>query len=184
LKGDSPQITALHSDLDKLEAEYQEKSAAADDQLIQAELRRRAAAALTTPVQGPPTPVREVQDAPPPAPAAAALPNKETEFASVRLRTELNQLQSLLERTDGARIELAVSQAAFKYRYSVINPAQVPKDPISPNLRLIIIAGVLASLLLAVAGAVGTDLLSNRILEPWQVERQLGLPILGTVRLA
>jgi hypothetical protein len=31
---------------------------------------------------------------------------------------------------------------------------------------------------------VGGDLMSNRILEAWQVERQLGLPILGNVRIA
>ncbi len=45
------------------------------------------------------------------------------------------------------------------------------------------LAGVLAAMLLAFAAAVGSDLLSNRILEAWQVKRQLGLPILGTVRM-
>ncbi len=96
----------------------------------------------------------------------------------------MGQLQSILERTDGARIELAVSEAAFKYRYTVIKPAQVPREPESPNLRLMLVAGLLAAVLLSVAAAVASDLISNRIHEPWQVERQLGLPILGSVRLA
>ena len=60
---------------------------------------------------------------------AAAATEDGTDFAAVRLRLELNQLESVLERTDGARIELAVSQAAFKYRYAVIRPAQVPRSP-------------------------------------------------------
>jgi hypothetical protein len=185
LKNEPPQMATLRTQLEDLEAKYQDRAAAADDQLIQAELKRREAAAALAPTQvaaAAPV-VRET------APVAEAPPverprTDETEFAGVRLRTELNQLQSLLERTDGARIELAVSQAAFKYRYSVIRPAQVPKDPLSPNLRLILLAGFIASLLLAVAVVVGVDLMSNRILEPWQVERQLGVPILGTVRLA
>jgi capsular polysaccharide biosynthesis protein len=42
-------------------------------------------------------------------------------------------------------------------------------------------AGVLGSLVLALAVVVGKDLLSRRILEPWQIERQLGLRLLGTL---
>ena len=83
--------------------------------------------------------------------------------------------------TDGARIELAVSQAAFKYRYSVIRPAQVPRDPVRPNLKLVASAGVFASMLLALTAVVGQDLLSRRIFESWQVERRLGLPVMGSI---
>jgi capsular polysaccharide biosynthesis protein len=53
-----------------------------------------------------------------------------------------------------------------------------------PNFKLVMAAGVLASLMLALAVVVAKDLLSNRILEPWQIERQLGLPVLGTLRSA
>jgi capsular polysaccharide biosynthesis protein len=103
------------------------------------------------------------------------------DFASVRFRLELNQLESVLERIDGARIEMAVSQAAFKYRYTIVRPAEVPRRPSRPNLQAIIAAGAFGSLLLAVVAAVTRDLLSNRILEAWQIERQLGLPILGVL---
>src|SRR6202035_3106053 len=96
-----------------------------------------------------------------------------TDIGSVSLRLELNQLESVLERTDGARIELAVSKAAFKYRYTVIRPAQVPRVPIRPNLPMILATGVLGSFLFAFAVVVGKDVLSNRILEVWQVERKL-----------
>jgi uncharacterized protein involved in exopolysaccharide biosynthesis len=111
-------------------------------------------------------------------PAAVSTTN---DFSAVQLRLELNQLESVLERTDGARIELAVSQAAFKYRYTVIKPAQVPRSPVKPNAALVLAGGVIGGLLFAIAAAVGKDLVSNRILEEWQIERQLGLPVLATV---
>jgi capsular polysaccharide biosynthesis protein len=105
------------------------------------------------------------------------------EYASLSLRSELRQLESVLERTDAARIELAVSQAAFKYRYSVIRPAQAPRDPEFPKANLILTMGLITSLFLAACVVVAKDLLSDRILEPWQIERQLGLPVLGVLRV-
>jgi capsular polysaccharide biosynthesis protein len=48
---------------------------------------------------------------------------------------------------------------------------------------MIFAAGFLASLFLALAVVVCKDLLSGRILETWQVERQLGLPVIGSLRL-
>jgi hypothetical protein len=177
---ESPQVVALKSEVEELEAKFDELSAADADRLIQGELSRRAAAT--------PPPVRTtIHEAPPPQvseqPAPAIHRNEANQFATLRLRTELNQLQSIVERTDGAKIELAVSEAAFKYRYTVIKPAQVPREPYSPNLRLVLLAGILASIVLALGAVVGADLMSHSILEAWQVKRQLGLPILGTVRM-
>ena len=45
----------------------------------------------------------------------------------------------------------------------------------------LIALGILA-LLLAIAAATGTDLLSGRIVEPWQLERQVGVPVLIRLR--
>jgi hypothetical protein len=178
LSHEPPQVVNLRADVEELEKKIDERTAAAVDAQIQATTRAAAAAPRQPAV---------TQDAavPQPVPVEEPTANRDVvEFASLRLRSELNQLESVLERTDGARIELAVSQAAFKYRYSVIRPAQVPRDPVFPDLRLVIAAGLLGSLVLAFAIVVCKDLMSNRILEPWQVERQLGLPILGTVRIA
>ena len=180
---DQPQAVSLAAEIEEMQAEYDKRFADATDLQIKTELAKRSAAAAAAAVSTGPAPVIEA----PPAPAPAArlqAADSQTEFASLRLRSELNQLESVLERTDGARIELAVSQAAFKYRYSVIRPAQVPRDPQSPNLKLIFAAGFCASLLLALGVAVSKDLLSGLILETWQVERQLGLPVLGTLRNA
>jgi uncharacterized protein involved in exopolysaccharide biosynthesis len=176
---ESPQVVALRAELEELQLEYDKRMAAAADAQIQAALQRRDAqggqATGTTTAAD-----REAA----PAPAETGAGKDVSEFSTLRLRSELNQLESVLERTDGARIELAVSQAAFKYRYSVIRPAQIPRNPVRPDIRLVIAAGVLGSLLMALVAVVGRDLLGKRILEPWQVERQLGLPILGSLETA
>jgi hypothetical protein len=181
---DHPKALALAAEIEELQAEYDKRLADATDAQIKNELARRSAEAASAAVKGQaaaavaPEPV-----APPPVSVPSDLPTT-SEFTTLRLRSELNQLESVLERTDGARIELAVSQAAFKYRYSVIRPAQVPRDPVAPNLQMVAAAGVVCSLLLALVVVVATDLLGNRILESWQIERQLGLPIIGTLRRA
>jgi hypothetical protein len=172
----SAQISALKAAADRLEADYQARVAAADE-LAREEDRK--AAALHPEAAPKPSGTSEVAEArtiePPPA------SDDEPDFSSVRLRLKLNQAMNVLERTDAARIELAVSQKAFKYRYTVITPAQVPKAPIRPHGLRILLAGGLAGLLMAFGASAGKDLLSNRIIEPWQVERQLGLPVLGTL---
>ena len=174
---DPAQVLRLATEIEEIQAEYDKRVADLTEEHNEL-TRKQAPVAVAAAHPGVPAPV-----APEPQPASRPQrPDSRTEVATLRLRSELDQLESVLQRTDGARIELAVSQAAFKYRYSVIRPAQIPREPVAPNFRLLILAGIVSSLMLAVAAAVATDLLSNRILEAWQVERQLGLPVLGTLR--
>jgi uncharacterized protein involved in exopolysaccharide biosynthesis len=179
LSAPPPQAAALRADIDELQLEYNRRTADAADLLIKAESARRAGA-----TDREAEPARHRAEAAAPPAAEGTTKQDMTEFSTLRLRSELNQLESVLERTDGARIELAVSQAAFKYRYSIIRPAQVPRDPIKPDMRTVVAAGIIGSLLLALIAVVGRDLLSDRILEPWQIERQLGLRVLGSPRTA
>jgi hypothetical protein len=184
LAHDSPQLAALKAEVEKLSLQYQQRVDAVaelerDEQRRIAEARRPAVEAATKAARAQePVAAPEPVSQPATPPAAVSTMN---DFSAVQLRLELNQLESVLERTDGARIELAVSQAAFKYRYTVIKPAQVPRAPVKPNATLVLAAGFIAGLLFSVAAAVGKDLLGNRILEQWQVERVLGLPVLATV---
>jgi hypothetical protein len=186
LSHDSPQITSLKATMDKLESDYNRREAAAQE-LLQAE-QAKAEQERPSPATQEPThhAVKEARTAPaaPPAEQPSTVNRDMADFATIRFRLELSQLQSVLERTDGARIELAVSNAAFKYRYTIIRPPQVPKEPASPNVRMMLIAGLVAGLFLAFAAVVTKDLLSNRILETWQIERQLGLPILAHLNIA
>ena len=104
------------------------------------------------------------------------------EYTRSRLRLAVSQYDSLLERIDGARIELDTARAAFKYRYAVIRPAQVPKKPRTPHTTSVLFAGGLAALALAELAALLADLRGARIVQRWQVERLLNLPVLGEVR--
>jgi uncharacterized protein involved in exopolysaccharide biosynthesis len=176
---ESPQLAALKASVEQLETKYDELAAAEAERVAKAELNRRQTTPATSRVE---TSEPAQAEAPPPVPVEP-VPSQAAQFASLRLRTELSQLQSILERTDGARIELAVSEAAFKYRYTVIKPAQVPREPQSPQIRLLLAGAFVLSLVLGLAATVTKDLMSDRVLEPWQVERRLGLPILGSVNV-
>jgi uncharacterized protein involved in exopolysaccharide biosynthesis len=174
LSQESPQANLMADEIEELQAEYDNQLRSVTDQQVKA-----LAAATGTPA---PPRVALVEQPAEPAPAPTSPDMSQNQFATLRLRSELNQLESVLSRTDAARIELAVSQAAFKYRYTVIRPALVPKAPAFPRSRLILAASVVAAVFLACLLVVMRDFLSSRIFEAWQVERRLGLPVFGTLR--
>jgi uncharacterized protein involved in exopolysaccharide biosynthesis len=99
-----------------------------------------------------------------------------------RLGSTLRKLEGLQDRVEAARIELDTARAAFKYRYSVVKPAQLPKKPLKPTPIAIVLGGLFAGLALAVLIPVAADLRGGRIVEAWQAERGLNLPLLGEVR--
>jgi uncharacterized protein involved in exopolysaccharide biosynthesis len=94
----------------------------------------------------------------------------------LRLRVELAELAAVRERANAARAELSSSEAGFKYQYTILRPAQVPRGPISPNVPAILAAGLVASLLLALAVAIAVDLTGGVVLGGWQFKRQLRVP--------
>jgi uncharacterized protein involved in exopolysaccharide biosynthesis len=103
------------------------------------------------------------------------------EFAKARMSVAISKYDELLERIDSAKIELATARAAFKYRYSVIRPAQRPKKADKPNVPIILALGGFAAAALSVLAAVLADVRTGRILESWQVQRLLGIPVIAEV---
>jgi uncharacterized protein involved in exopolysaccharide biosynthesis len=99
-----------------------------------------------------------------------------------QLRMATARYQDLLMRIDAARIELDTARAAFKYRYSVVSPALTPRKPISPNVLLIIFGGLLGAVACAFFASTLMDLKGGRLIETWQVESQLGLPVLAELK--
>jgi uncharacterized protein involved in exopolysaccharide biosynthesis len=104
-------------------------------------------------------------------------------YAKARLRFAIENYQQLQDQIRAAQINLDTAQAAFKYRYTVVRPAEVPKAPISPKSSLILIAALVAGLVLGVVTSVGLDLRGGTIYDRWQVEQLLALPVVADIRL-
>lgn len=153
LSRESPQVKALREDARKLRDQYASRSTQEDQRV--AGLGPRLARAV------------------PPPQLNAAIDQDE------RVREARFQYQQMLERLNTAQLELDASRTAFKYRYNVIWPAELPKKPKSPNPVRTLGLGGFASVVLALVAAAGRDLASGRILMRWQVERELDLPILA-----
>jgi len=99
-----------------------------------------------------------------------------------RLRDAQFSYQQMLERINAAQVELDAARAAYKYRYAVIWPAQMPKRPVSPKPMKVLGLGTFASFVLAVLAAALADLRGGKIVERWQVERTLNLAVLAELR--
>ena len=96
------------------------------------------------------------------------------EYQRAQLRFAVQQYAHLRERIDAGRIDLDTARAAFKYRYSVVVPAQVPRGPIKPKALVVIMAALIAGLLLALFATTAADLRSGVVLETWQLQDLLG----------
>lgn len=98
-----------------------------------------------------------------------------------RVREARTRYDQMVERMNAAQLDLDAARAAFKSRYDVVWPAQVPKEPVSPSKKKVLGGGALASLLLALFAATASDVKAGRIVERWQIERLLELPVVAEV---
>ncbi|MCU0696089.1 MAG: hypothetical protein MUC96_06145 [Myxococcaceae bacterium] len=170
MKLDSPQMLQVKQDIEQLNAEYQRKGGRAPESLVEpsrsavrpAPRRQQTQAALS---------LSELADDP------------LVEHARNNLRVAAAKYEELMMRIDGARIEQDTARAAFKYRYSVVRPASVPKKPQSPNAAVLLGGAFAFAVLAALLIGALRDVRSGTLVEPWQVSRRLGLPVLSQVRL-
>ena len=100
---------------------------------------------------------------------------------SAQFRTAVNKYATLRDKIGTARVDLDTAQAAFKHRYQIVIPAEVPDKPSKPKVPVIIGAGLFLSLLAGFLVSVLAELRTGKLVERWQVDR-LGLPLLGDVR--
>jgi uncharacterized protein involved in exopolysaccharide biosynthesis len=104
------------------------------------------------------------------------------EYERRQLETLVRRHASLVERIESARIELDGARSAFEQRYPIITPAKRPRGPLKPYQLLFGVGGVIVGLLVACAVSAARDLWGGVILEPWQIEKSLQLPIIVRVR--
>jgi hypothetical protein len=168
VKEDSPQMVQVKSDIEQLLAEYTRKGGLHPESLVEPTRggtgrRVITQAGITT---------AELADDP------------MVEFARNNLRVAAAKYEELMMRIDGARIEQDTARAAFKYRYSVVRPASVPKKPLRPDPVALLLGTLAAALLGGLLAGAARDVLRARFVESWQVERTLGLKVLGQVAAA
>src|SRR5437764_8341735 len=95
------------------------------------------------------------------------------------LRTQYQQIsENLLKAQNSAR--MATEQRAE--RLSLVEPANLPDRPFSPNRLLLIAAAAGAGLFLGLLIALGIELVSRPVRSPRQLE-QLDIPVIGLVPL-
>lgn len=107
------------------------------------------------------------------------------EYARSRMAAAIVRYYSLADRLEAARIERDAARAGIKFRYIVVKPPLLPRQSQAASYKgLLILAGVLAAPLIAVLAALGLELRRGRIVQKWQVERTLGLPVLAVLPAA
>jgi uncharacterized protein involved in exopolysaccharide biosynthesis len=146
LTRDSPQLAQLRREEQELVAQV---AILAGD--VSGEDRSAAVAAA---VAATPSPVllRELR-------TRQARPGDSDDAETMRLRVNyaVQKYEAIVDRVESARIELDTARAAFKYRYSVVRPAEVPKTPVKPNIPLTLFSGLLLGALLAFGSTAWLD---------------------------
>jgi uncharacterized protein involved in exopolysaccharide biosynthesis len=104
-----------------------------------------------------------------------------TVYARGQLRDAMDKYALLRTQVQGAQIDLETAQAAFKYRYSVLKPAQLPRRPTKPNIPVVVVASIVGGALVAVVLAVLATIREGKLVERWQIEHILARPILGEI---
>jgi hypothetical protein len=97
------------------------------------------------------------------------------------LRQELAIQSAFAQRFADADAAIKTAEGSFALRYATISPAEVPKAPVSGSLKSLII-GLLGGAILAAFVTTATDILSGKVVEPWQVARGMNLPLLAEIR--
>jgi uncharacterized protein involved in exopolysaccharide biosynthesis len=105
------------------------------------------------------------------------------EIASImdELKKRQDTHDGLVQRLSEARIQSEVANVAFEYRYIMTAPPVYPKKAVKPNVPVMLGGGAVAALILGIIFALAADVVSQRILEAWQLERFLKLRVFGEI---
>ncbi len=168
-EADPPQLAKLKAEEANILNEIASKQAAARAANEAATKAAAARPATTTPVPKPdPTPEIVVGQA------------KNVQDAQVLFDAVTKKYTELVNQLDAARIEMKTAEAAFKQRYKVTAPAEIPAGPKRPVALIAIAIGILATIAAVLAVAALADRFSGIFYEPRDVRDRLGLPVFAT----
>jgi hypothetical protein len=88
--------------------------------------------------------------------------------AKSKIQDAITRYGDLRSSLRGAQVELDVAKAAFKYKYHVITPAEVPEHPKPPSTALAALLAVLAAVLMAFLSPTILDLCSGWLVNVWR----------------
>ncbi len=110
---------------------------------------------------------------------ALALSRKGIDYGALQRDAATNRqiFESLLQRTK----ETGISGELKTSNVRVVDPAETPRSPVSPNVRNNLLVSLFGGLTMAIGLAFFFEYLDNRIKTPDEVKRHLGLPFLGMV---
>jgi uncharacterized protein involved in exopolysaccharide biosynthesis len=170
---ESPQVQSLRADIERLQRQLDSMNAA-----VGAESRVfpviNAAGAVSAPPPLPGSIIRIEQESSDERDPAMM-------YARAQLRDAMDKYSSLRAQIEASQIDFDTAEAAFKYRYSVIDPPIEPKKAAKPSPVAVALAAVIGGLVVAVFAAVALDVRRGRFLARWQVERALELPTLAEI---
>lgn len=165
-EADPPQLTKLKAEersiLDEIAAKQRDAAARAAD------------AAKATPRTAVTVPK------PDPTPEVVIGQAKNVQDAQVLFDAVTKRYSDLVNQLDSARREMKTAEAAFKQRYKVTHPAEIPAGPKRPVALIAIAIGVLSTIAAVLAVAALADRFSGIFFEPRDVRDRLGLPVFAT----
>lgn len=166
-EADPPQLAKLKAEERSILEEIKQKQAA--------DAAARAAAEANRP-----TPKPVLVPKPDPTPEVIVGQAKNVQDAQVLFDAVTKKYTDLVNQLDAARIEMKTAEAAFKNRYKVTHPAEVPAGPKRPVALIAIAIGVLSTIAAVLLVAALADRFSGIFFEPRDVRDRLGLPVFAT----
>jgi uncharacterized protein involved in exopolysaccharide biosynthesis len=167
MQQDPPQLAQLKAQEAQLQAEINAKRAA-----------QKAAEPRPAPLPAPRLASRDAGVVPPePLPATAP---KNVQDAQVQFDSASGKYQEAVKALQATQVELQTADAAYKQRYRVTHPAEVPAGPKRPVGLIAVLIGVLATIGAVLMVAALADRFSGIFFEPRDVRDRLGLPVFAT----
>jgi hypothetical protein len=172
-----PEVIALKQNIDTSRADSpQLAQLKAEERNILADI----AAKQRSAADARPAPPKPVVQPLPTETVPTAGPTKNLQDAQVQFEAASKKFGDFDTQLQAARIDMRTQEAAFKNRYKVTHPAEVPAGPKRPVGFIAILIGVMSTIaaVLAVAGL--ADRFSGIFFEPRDVRDRLGLPVFAT----
>lgn len=169
-------LAATEQDPPQLASLKQQEKAVLDEMSAKQAAAAKPADPKPTPRFTVPTPAVPTEK---PVELAATAP-KSVQDAQVQFDAVSNKYQELVKKLQELQLEMQTAEAAYKTRYRVVHPAEVPTAPRKPVGLIATALGILATIAAVLVVAAFADRASGLFFEPREVRDRLGLPVFAT----